>query len=358
MEERYDPAVYNWLRQLSGSPVKLTNAKIHEAIVKLCKEANINVVPSVEWVKKHRRRALKNHEIFKSRYGAQAAINELEPYAKINHAKNANSQWQIDGFTLPFYFGKIGEYNKLVFFAVVDSHSKKMLGYSFGESENTLVIFAALKDAVSNTGYLPAEFVCDNHSFNKTDEAKDLKTKLDSYGIHWTVSHNPRYKSILERTFKHFNEHFLKNYPGWTGQGILTKDKEGRPAQEYIDKFQKAGYRLTEDQIRINVIEAVEHYNNTVLKKHSKTPAQMYSESSKPHAIEVNLFEQARIFIPCKKAKVQRGQINITRRGVLYEYQLSADLMHQYNNQEVFVRYENLHDEIYISILRMTALLE
>jgi transposase InsO family protein len=346
----YDPKIYYWLHHCTSSPKKLTCIEIHSHIIEACKEAGIDKVPGFEWVKKHRARVLKtNNEIYSSRYGQTEAFNKNDPYAKIIHALNANSVWQIDGWVLPF----VAEgYVKFILFVIRDSYSKKIVGYSFGRSENTNLILDALNDAVRNTDYLPYEIVSDNSSFNKTKEAEHLKDQLNQFGVKWTVSQNPRYKSIAERYFRHLGEKHCKQYPGYIGQGIKTRDINGRPAQELLDQYQKAGYWRTPDEIKLIGIAAIDDFNKTINHKIGKSPNQLYSESEMPHAFKVSLFDRIRIFTKCTKCKVQRGQINITRAGILHEFQLNADLMHKYNGQEVLVRYENLSEGIYLYDLK------
>lgn len=345
----YHERVYYWLRYYAALPKKLTNGQIHSKIIGHCKSESIEKMPGIEWVKKQRRKLLKsNHEIYESRYGSLEA-KKREPYAKIIPARHALSQVQIDGFTVPVYYDNDkSTWNKLILFVVLDSHSQKIVGYSMGEGEDSNLILSGLQDAVRNTGSLSAEIVGDNHSFNKTDESKYFKSALDSYGVRWTVSSNPQYKAILERKFKHINEHYFKNIPGWTGQGVRSKDKEGRPPQEYIDQYQKAGYRLTKDQVKMWVINCLDEYNKTVLKKFGKSPNEMYEQSEKPYAISVNLFERVKLFTKAVRVTVRRGQINIIRSGLKYEFQLNAELIHKYNNHEVLVRYEDLNQSIYL----------
>ncbi|HCW06121.1 MAG TPA: transposase, partial [Cytophagales bacterium] len=295
----------------------------------------------------------KNVEVYTSKYGKQKSFNDIEPYAKIIPALHAGSQWQIDGWDLPFYYkgdykGKITSHLKLVLFTVRDSHSKKIVGYSIGENEDTQLILDGLQDAVKNTGFLPFEIVSDNHSFNRTNEAKFFKEAIDSIGITWTVDENPRRKAIAERYFRHLGEDHCKKYSGYIGQGIKTKEKSGRPSQEYLDQYTKAGTWLSKEEIKLIGIEVVKNFNETPLTAlNGRSPNKVHDESEKPHIFKIEFEERLRLFLRKHKSKVTRGQINITRGNNKYEFQLNADQFSKLNGQEVIVRYEDL-STIYI----------
>jgi hypothetical protein len=333
----FDDKIIFWTKALLSDPVSHTGKSIWRMLAKLCKEASLTP-PSYSWVKKFVRANERNHEIFSSRFGKSVAFNQIEPYAKMTY-DYAGSQWQLDGWNLPFY---TEGWNKLVLFAVRDPFSLKIVGYSVDKSENTQMILEALQDAVKNTGFLPSEIVSDNHSFHKTQEAGHFKQALDSIGVIWNVDHNPRRKAKAERYFRHLGEFHCKEYPGYTGQGIKTKEKTGRPSQEYLDKFTKSRTWLTEDEVKAIAVKVVDEFNNSPLEKlQGKTPNEAHEESDKPHILTVDLFTRLRLFTKQNKIKVIRGQINLKRSGTIYEYQLNADQFQQFNGREVIIRYED-----------------
>jgi len=334
----FDLQIQLWAKALLSDPVNSTARSIWRSLAEICKENKIDT-PSYSWVKKFVRKNESNIEIYTSKYGTEKAENNRKPYAKIICAKQAGSQWQIDGWDLPFYYKG---FEKLILLAVRDAHSKKIVGYSIGESENTQVILEALQDAVKNTGFISFEIDSDNHSFNKTKESSYFKEALEKLGVTWTVDSNPKRKAIAERYFRHLGELYCKKYPGYIGQGIKTKEKSGRPSQEYIDKFTKAGTWLSKEEIKLIALKAVYDFNNTTLTKlYGITPNEAHEKSEKPHAISVDIFERVRLFTKKANLKVIRGQINLTRSGITYEYQLSAEQYGKLNTKNVIVRYED-----------------
>lgn len=332
----FEEQVYDWAKGLLSDPVNHTAKNIWRKLTKLCIDASIKA-PKYTWVKNFVRENERNHEIFASKYGKKVAFDKVEPYAKLTF-DFAGSQWQIDGWDLPFY---MQGFYKLVLFVVRDAHSAKIVGYSVGKSEDTELILNGIEDAVRNTGYLPAEILSDNHSFNKTNEAKNFKLALDSLGLTWTVTENPRYKSIAERYLRTLGEIFCKDYPGYIGQGIKTREKAGRPSQEYRDKYTKANTWLSESEIKAIAAKVVQDFNNELLSKFGKSPNELHTQSQKPHIIKVDIFDRLRLFTRKTELTVKRGQINLTRGGTTYEYQLSAEQFSQLNDKKVIVRYED-----------------
>lgn len=316
----------------------------------MCDEAGINC-PSYTWIKEKSRKFKKQVEIHNSRYGADAT-NKIVPYIGLQPAMFADDQYQIDGWDLPFYYlGNDRNGNprlkKLVLIAVKDAFSRKIVGFSIDKSENRISLFDALNDAIANTGALPFELVTDNHSYNETKEVDFFVQEAKKIGMTWTVDSNPQRKSIVERGFKQLGENYCKDHYGYIGQGIRTRDKDGRSKQELIDQYQKSGKILSEDEIRMIGIEVVSSYNKTPLTNTGKSPNQLYDSSEKPKRFDLDLCERLKLFCKRTELKVQRGQINITVAGKKYEYQLSAELFGRYNSQTVAVRYDDL-DRVYL----------
>jgi hypothetical protein len=308
-------------------------------IIPMCKRANINI-PSLSWVKSY----MKNntgHNEYSTRYGNEKA-SKIMPYASMQPALHADKQWQVDGWNLPFYFkNENGKQDKLTLIAIRDAYSRKIVGYSIGRSENRITIMQAFEDAISNTECLPFEIVVDNHSFNKTKEAEYFINEINKVGVTWTITENPQHKAIAERGFKKLGEQFCKNRYGYIGQGIKTREKNGRSSQELINDFgTKSGKILSENEIVLIGISVVKEFNETVANGYSASPNELYAKSEKPARFEIDIFERIRILIKRSEYKILRGQINITIAGNKYEYQVNAATYNQYNGKKVGVRYE------------------
>lgn len=338
---KYDEVYTYWVAELLRSGKKYSRVYIHKAICELAqltgrKEPSLSSIKN--WVKELM------PVVYADRYGNDEHNYGKLPYASMEKATKANLQWQIDGWDLPFY---MEGFRRLTLFWVIDAHSGKVIGYQIAPSESTETILKGLENAVENTGVLPLEIVSDNHSFNKTAEADYFKGTLEKMaGTKWTTSSNPRRKSLVERSFKTFGEQYCKEMPGYIGEGVRTKNPDGRTSQELMDKYQKAGNWLTEEQIKMIAIKCITEYNNTK-GSDGMTRSERYEANKCEHPVQVDLIGRLQLFTRTAKYKVSRGQINIVREGVKYEFQLRAALFNQWNDKEVNIRYVDF-DEIYL----------
>lgn len=338
---QYDGIYTYWVAELLRSGKKYTRAYIHKAVCELAREAG-RKEPSLSSVKNWVKELMPIVEA--DRNGNDAYNYGKLPYASMVRATESNLQWQIDGWNLPFY---MEGYARLTLFWVKDAHSGKIVGYRIAPSENTETILKGIENAVQNTGVLPLEIVSDNHSFNKTNEAEHFKAALEKIaGTRWTVSSNPRYKSIVERGFKTFGEQYCKEMPGYIGEGVRTKNPDGRTSQDLLDKYQKAGTWLTPEQIMMIAVKCIKEYNETK-GKDGLSRNERYEAGLSPNVVKVDFESRLQLFVPLTEYTVNRGQINIVREGVLYEFQLRANLFNHLNGKKVNVRYESF-DEIYL----------
>lgn len=329
-----------------------TGSEILDRITPMCLEAGITI-PSISWIRTFIRKNSKLSE-YSTRYGNEKA-EKLMPYASMQPALHADKQWQIDGWNLPFYFkNESGSLDKLTLIAIRDAYSKKIVGYSISRSENRISILDAFQDAITNTGCLPFEIVADNHSFNRTKEAENFISEITKLGVTWTVSENPQHKAIAERYFKNLGEQFCKEHYGYIGQGIKTKDKNGRSSDEQIQQYIKSGKILSENEIQLIAISVVKKFNETKLIGFNTSPDKLYAQSEKPARFEIDLYERLRILTKRSEHKISRGQINIVIAGVKHEYQVNAAAYKNYNGKKVAVRYDNT-ELIYLFDLKTDA---
>lgn len=338
---QYDAVYTYWVAELLRSGKKYSRAYIHKVVCELARETG-RKEPSLTTVKNWIYQLLPVVEA--DRNGSDDYNYKKLPYTSMERATESNLCWQIDGWNLPFY---LEGFRRLTLFWVADAHSGKIVGYKIAPSESTETILKGIENAVENTGVLPLEIVSDNHSFNKTAEAEYFKTALEkNAGTRWTVSSNPRYKSLVERSFKTFGEQHCKEMPGYIGEGIRTKNPDGRTSQELLDQYQKSGYWLTAEQITMIAVKCIMDYNETK-GKDGMTRNERYEAGLSQNTIKVDLINRLQLFTRTAKYKVDRGQINIIREGVKYEFQLQASLFNELNDKYVNIRYVDF-DEIYL----------
>lgn len=338
----YNSLYDKWVMDALSSGKRYSQAAIHRLICEVAKEYEYKE-PSLTTVKNRCRQLLPF--VSASRNGQDRDVSSKLPYASMERATVSNMQWQIDGWRLPFY---MEGFKTLTLFFVLDACSGKVVGYEIAPSESTETILSGLEDAVEKTGVLPLEIVSDNHSFNKTSEAEHFKDELNKKaGIVWTISSDPRRKSFVERSFKTFGEKFCKLEQGYVGEGIRTRNRNGRTTQELLDQYTKAGHWLDAEHIELIAIKCIEAYNKDKGNDGKNRNERYEASRNVNNENAVSLIDRMRLFTRTAKYKVTRGQINITRENVKYEFQLRASLFNLWNNKEVNVRYVNF-DEIYL----------
>lgn len=323
----------------------------YEMLVEYCEDLKIET-PSITWLRDYYRKNKNFIDI--ERYGKEVYEKEQKPYAKIIPALNRNTQWQIDGWEIPIYGkrqradGSWETYFKFILFAVLDAHSRKYVGFSIGESENTDLILKGLENAVKNTGVVPGEIVSDNHAFNKTKEAEYFKAELAKLGVIWTVDSNPRRKAILERSFRTLSECHLKKCYGYLGAGVRAKGKGARVPQELIDEYTKNLSRFPGfDNIATDVIASIIEYNAKLKPKLKHSPNEKYESSTDKFGKPVDVFKRMQLFTRKSEQSIANGQFTIKRGMYEYEYQLPAEFSTQYNGQTVCIRYADFQ-QVYL----------
>lgn len=337
-KRKISPAIDYAISSLVACNGKLTNAVMLEKANKYFEENGLGHY-SLSWMKKQRREWLKNPEIYKARYG-QTEVQKILPYASLKNANYTHVQWQVDGFTLPFWEDK---FHRSILVFVIDNCSKKIIGYAIGNTENSDVIKSAIRKAVYNTGVLPYELVMDNHSFTKTQAAFNFESLIKKVGGILTKTSNPRQKVIVERYIQNLNSLF-KAYSGYLGQSIRSKSIEAFASDELKTEYAK-NFKSKNEVVSITSA-VIEKYNDKP--QRGKSPNTVYLENQHPSPIKLNQFHRGEL-LPCQVVKkIDRGQINIMRGVEKYEYSLPAELYQQWNNQHVVVLHDNLQDGIYL----------
>lgn len=340
---QFDARYKKMILDCMSSKKRYNQPQIHKKICKVCDEKGWEK-PSLSWTKQACRKL--ENITYGCRNGASDFFYNQKPHMGLIPAQNANSQWQFDGWRLPFY---MKDFETITLFWVIDACTGKAVGTYIDSSENTETILKGFENAVETSGVLPFEIVSDNHSFNQTKEAEHLKNALTAIGVHWTVSMNPRRKSKVERSFRTFGDDFCKEEYGYIGQGIKSKMKNGRSAQEMIDKAVKNP--LTREQIVLIAGRCIEEYNNTK-GKDGKSPNERYEEavndsSRVKKSFKVTELDRISLFVRRSEATARKGQITIERGGMKYEFELNSKQFNKFNNKKFGIRYVTF-DEIYL----------
>ncbi len=347
-----------WARLLVSMGKGFEAPFICEKVNWMCDELGIKRKVKVSWVKKYLARPDVRFATDGYRFGLDMARKEL-PYLPLESALFANDQWQIDGWHVPFCHpaqvtnraGRtVTSLQRLVLFAVRDAHSRKLLGYAFGETENTALILKAIRQAVQNTGKLPAEIVSDNHSFNKTAEAEYLKQAMEDLGTEWTVTMNPQHKAIIERYFNLFDERFCKPVQGWIGGSPLSHKLNARPKMEVRDELKKTANTRTKEGVIALMTRLLEEANAaSTTTRQPLSPNERYAASAQPNARPVEATAFMELFWKTTRSTVGRGGVTLEKEGQRHYFQLpTGELQERWYKQTVVVRYDDDYERVYL----------
>ncbi len=338
---------YALLQSLFIQPQKINAPAAHKKLIDACE--GLSEKPySLASVKNYYREFQNNAELFALRYGAGAAQKQL-PYASLIPAQHRNTQWQIDGWTCPFWGA---EFQRYVLYLIRDNFSRKIVGYSVAESENTTLIMAGLEDAMYNTGVFPGELVSDKHSFHQTTTAARLRNETERMGAIWTVTINAQRNQLAER-YNQYLDALCKDFAGYLGKNVTATSKDARPAPEVLTQYAKTANFKTIDEIKAIAAYVVKEFNNTPLEVlEGNSPNEAYAASEDLKAFKLTENDRLNLLKPATAYKVIRGEITIKVGMKKHSYQLPAELITRYNNREVLVIYEDLAQGIYISDIK------
>ncbi|WP_294670044.1 DDE-type integrase/transposase/recombinase [uncultured Fluviicola sp.] len=188
----------------------------------------------------------------------------FNPFKLREEPKYNGESWQLDGSRLQIpYLENDNRPAFLQLFVIMDVHSRKIVGYSTGKTENHTLVISAIKMAVKNTGYLPFEMVTDNSSCFKHERFKRLEEYISIYGTNFRrcSPDSPREKAHVERFFSTFQTVICKGKDGYIGEGIKSKREEGRPAKEMIRQALNSNNLRPKKELELLVDELIKEYN-------------------------------------------------------------------------------------------------
>ncbi len=218
------------------------------------------------------------------RYGKEWVFNNFEPFTLRLDPENNGTLWQIDGSRLQIpYLGENNQPKFLILFVVMDVHSRKIVGFSFGKSETHQVAIQALKMAVKNTRYVPKELLRDNGSCFKHTRFKELEEHFKFLGT-YVRRHKvglARDKAHVERFFSTFQTTILNKVKGYIGEGVKSRREEGRPAKEVIEESLKPSQLRTLTELEKLIPTLIDKYNNQKIYDDQHSPWLRYEIAGK-----------------------------------------------------------------------------
>lgn len=150
--------------------------------------------------------------------------------------------------------------------------------------------------AVEVRGCLPAEIVSDNFTARKTEELKTLITGMEELGVKWRFAKvgNAQDKGNVERFFRTFQSLICAEYPDYLGEGITSRNINGRRDADFIQMVYKTNFP-TFEETKGRVAEMMKSYN--LFNDGGRTsPKEIYDTFPSPYTIEVQKAKAAKLF--------------------------------------------------------------
>ena len=248
--------------------------------------------------------------------------------------------YNADGHTIDVYLAhpQTGNPCRMELTAFQDVGSRKIVGWELSHAESAISTLTALTRCIRVHGHVPAILYVDNGSGYKASLMNDETSGIyDLFGIDviYAIPGNAQAKWI-ERFFKHMEEWVGKLFPSFCGRGHTEREKHK------ILKEVKQGKRVlpSVDDWIAAFTNFLEHYHNSPHPEiEDKTRQQVWDEGLV--RIDTGITDYG--YLPRAKVNVRRGRV------VLHKRTYAADMLHQYNGQELLAAYD-MHDDKHIKL--------
>jgi hypothetical protein len=247
---------------------------------------------------------------------------------------------QCDGTKAQFgYLSNDVKFKVLNIFFVFDVHSKKILGASFNENENTSMVLSALESSVKLTGVLPFELQFDGGSFTKTDEFKEFAKKAKLLGCTIRVLPGNPQQRQQERYWGAMESQVWRYMPGYIPSP--KGRKELKLSKQLIRRSIKRENLPDREGLIIKILEGIEKWNSLSTDKR-KSPNEVMSNEPAPNAIRLEPYQIHQLFWLRKSVTVKRHMVKIVVDKQAHEYYITDyELRDRLFEQKVTVCYDN-----------------
>lgn len=290
-----------------------------------------------------------------------AAIDKIIFHGQRIQPKNPGSVYQIDGTRLNII--SLDSQNKPIFYnilVVLDVFSKKVVGYKLTKIENFINYKNLLNFVIDNCGFIPSEIVMDNLGSFKSKDAELYFNSLANLGsnIRKHSVLNPQDKGHIENWFHIFGSLYLKSVPGYLGDGIKSKAKNGKPNEDLLKIYKHKSNFRSYDELNSLIKEKIKEYNNNYIYKNSNPQDLFINTAHKGitlnEEIKIYLFYQTKIF------NLKKAYVRIQHDYKIYEYPLYSDNFEFFEknyNQPIKIYFNpNKSDEIFLTSINSNIL--
>nr|WP_299382185.1 transposase family protein [Allomuricauda sp.] len=311
--------------------------KIHSKVNEELLERGLSTL-SYSTVQKFLNRPAVRNQCDIIRYGDAHAKQHLFPYIMRKEPDYQGQILQIDATILNLH---CLDHNKkpirLRLCVVIDVYSRKIIGHSLAESENSVMVLSAIRDAFENFGIIPIEIVYDGAKAFKSRDFQLFKEQAEEYGINFRTSRarNPRDKGHVERWFRTFQSSYMCEAYGSYGAGIKSTRLGERAQQELVELYQKKENLRDIDSTKKLIANLIGRYNSDTEVKYKDRINQ-----KDPRIKKFKPSDTAKFFYDIKTIKVTSSMVVIRVDKIKYSFTIKNDrLAQEINRTKVLVRY-------------------
>ncbi|WP_417197645.1 DDE-type integrase/transposase/recombinase [Bizionia sp.] len=257
------------------------------------------------------------------RYGNKYAENKLLPYLSRVNTREIGDQYQCDTCKVNFPYKSGNEVKFLRVCAVMDQFSRKIVGYSFGEVENTILILEAIRNTFNKNEVIPRQLLIDNHSSYHSILFTNFEALIEEYGVVVRKARvrNPKDKGNVEVWFDKFQTNLLKDLYGNLGAGVKTYTDGKRMEEDVINVYYDKKNLSTLNRLKNILEEKIQAYNSSFLKLVDSSPNNLFENRKKNNSIKkFTKPDISYLFDQYKKIKVKRSKIIFQVNGRKYHY--------------------------------------
>lgn len=261
-----------------------------------------------------------------ARHGKDAAKNAIERTIKRRRPSFADALWVSDGSTIQLRYvdssGKVR--SDLYYYAVADAYSDCIVGFAIGYTETATLVQAAYRDAVRKTGMMPYEINYDGASANRSEEVQQLFDNLSQ--LHFKAAPYNGKSKIIEAIGGRLEQRNMRHFANFKGGNITAKSLDSRANPDFLTQQHKNGHLPSEQQVVAQFKLVIEVYNNTIVKKYKRTPAERYRDADDrrkqmDHLTMVEAFWVERRH----QARYTKDGITIEVDGERYTYEVEVE---------------------------------
>lgn len=291
------------------------------------------------------------------RYGYDFFKKHLEPYILRQKPEYKLQVVEADAtrFQIP-YVNDEGKMRFLKMYAIIDTHSSLILGFSLFDEETTDMAIEAFFMMFEFHHMIPSCAIVDKSSAHTSHRFKQFKEDSNRmFGTLWR-EHLPDYpnaKGTIENFFLNFHTQIVKRYFDYLGLSFAAKSDEHRINRDKVKYLVKHRDQLRSKYELIQFCgRLISEWNDHITK--DKSPTQKFNESEVRDAQLIDQSAIARLCWHHTTRKVSRSKIDFSNN----EYSLEEDENRLNWNGEVLDVYYHPKIEDFVFLFKGDELIE